>query len=277
MPEVNGKESIEERVGIVLDELSLGIRWERPSLILAIYRSEIIKKGVQSNLVNSLGKSGQAVFQYSVNKSYYDIPVDLVNHPNHQAAIYFVNGLRWGGGRGYSNAYRALNMHREYFIEGNIRAIFWLTKNEAIQCSHFAPDFWAFRHKVVEFLEVPSQNNNLMLKSSIGTIQNPLHRKGNDFRMEIAAAEEYYAVGCIDDAILNYRRILRKHPDLTAINMRIAEIHLSVGQVSAAKRILAKLSTGEANRRNYLAELSHLQHAVNSFRPCVGGISKQNS
>ena len=45
MPEDNGKESFEERVNIVLDELSLGIQWERPSLIVMIYRSEHIKPG----------------------------------------------------------------------------------------------------------------------------------------------------------------------------------------------------------------------------------------
>src|SRR5450759_1507278 len=169
MPEVNKEALFKERIEVVLDELSLGIRWDRPSLILAIYRSEHIKKAVQSHLVNSLKGLGQAIFHYSVDESHYDIPIDLMNHPEHSGTVYFVTGLRWGGGRGYSNAYRALNMHREYLVEGNIRAIFWLTKNEARQLSRFSPDFWAFRHKVVEFLDLPSIDKNQPLESSNGS------------------------------------------------------------------------------------------------------------
>jgi hypothetical protein len=271
MPEFTGKEPFKERIDIILDELSLGIRWERPSLILVVYRSEFIKKAIQSNLVESLGESGQAVCQYSVDKSHYDIPVDLKNHPNRRRTVYFVSGLQWGGGRGYSNAYRALNMHREYLIEGNIRVIFWLTKKEVKQCSKFSPDFWAFRHKVVEFLELPSKINNRALKSSIGSIHNLYTRKGTDFQMGIAAAEQFYGLGCIDDAILNYRKTLHMYPDQTAINLQIAEIYLSMGRVPAAKRILIKEARGKMHRVNFLRELTHLKQAANSIHLHAGG------
>jgi hypothetical protein len=277
MPEINGTEPFKERVEIVLDELTLGIQWERPSLILAVYRSEHIKTAVQSNLVKSLGGSGQAVCHYSVDKSHYDIPVDLQNHPGHRRTVYFVSGLRWGGGRGYSNAYRALNMHREYFVEENVRAIFWLTKNEAKQCSRFAPDFWAFRHKVVEFLELPSQKNMRALKWSIGSIHNLYNRKGTDFQRGIAAAEQFYALGCLEDAILSYRRTLRRYPNQTAINLQIAEIYLSMGRVPVAKRILMKVGRGKTYKGNFLRELTRLTQAANSIQQHAGGFSEQIS
>jgi hypothetical protein len=277
MPEINGTEPFKERVEIVLDELTLGIQWERPSLILAVYRSEHIKTAVQSNLVKSLGGSGQAVCHYSVDKSHYDIPFDLQNHPGHRRTVYFVSGLRWGGGRGYSNAYRALNMHREYFIEENVRAIFWLTKNEAKQCSRFAPDFWAFRHKVVEFLELPSQKNMRSPKWSTGSIHNLYNRKETDFQRGIAEAVQFYALGCLEDAILSYRRTLRRYPNQTAINLQIAEIYLSMGRVPVAKRILMKVGRGKTYRGNFLRELTRLTQAANSIQQHAGGFSEQKS
>jgi hypothetical protein len=272
MPEVNKEALFKERIEVVLDELSLGIRWDRPSLILAIYRSEHIKKAVQSHLVNSLKGLGQAIFHYSVDESHYDIPIDLMNHPAHGRAVYFVTGLRWGGGRGYSNAYRALNMHREYFVEANIRAIFWLSKYEAKQCSRFAPDFWAFRHKVVEFPELPPRNKKTRTDPSSGSIHNLYTREGIDFQERMEAAGQFYALGSIDDAILNYRKTLRKYPGQTAINLQIAEIYLAMGRVTTAKRLLAKAARGNVKRGGFLRELTRLTQTANTIKPRHGGL-----
>jgi hypothetical protein len=118
MLEVNGKDKIEYRVKIVLDELSLGIQWDRPSLIVLVYRSEHIKNIVQAILAKSLVESGQIVLQYLVDNLHYDIPLDLLDHPKHRNAVFFVSGLRWGGGRGYSNAYRALNSIENILLMG---------------------------------------------------------------------------------------------------------------------------------------------------------------
>jgi tetratricopeptide (TPR) repeat protein len=40
-------------------------------------------------------------------------------------------------------------------VEDKVRAVFWLTEREAAELPRRAPDFWAFRHWVVEFLEAP--------------------------------------------------------------------------------------------------------------------------
>jgi tetratricopeptide (TPR) repeat protein len=46
-------------------------------------------------------------------------------------------------------------VRREYLVEDKVRAVFWLTEREAADLPRRAPDFWAFRHWVGEFLEVP--------------------------------------------------------------------------------------------------------------------------
>ncbi len=277
MLEVNGKDAIEESVNIVLDELLLGIQWERPSLILAVYRSEYIKSAVQTILAKSLGESGQAILHYAVDKLHYDIPLELLDHPKHRQAVFFVSGLRWGGGRGYSNAYRALNMHREYLVEGNIRAIFWLTKNEAKQLARFSPDFWAFRHKVVEFLDLPSIGNMKPLESATGLFHNLYTKSADDFKAWINTAEMFYALGCIDDALLNFRRALRKYPNETAIYLQIAEIYLYMGMLPAADRILKKATKGKTDKINYLRELNRLNQVANSMQHASGGFSEQTT
>ena len=275
MLEVNGKDTFEDRVNIVLDELSLGIQWERPSLIVLIYRSEHIKNVVQDILKRSLGESGQTIIQYSVDKFHYDIPIELMDHPKHGQAIFFVSGLRWGGGRGYSNAYRALNMHREYFVEGNIKALFWLTVNELKQLARFSPDFWAFRHKVVEFLDLPSNRSIKPLESSRGSIQNLYTKKANDFQIWINTAEMFFTLGCIDEAILYFRKALRKYPDETAINLQIAEIYLFIGRLPAADRILRKANKSKTDNLNILKEFTRLNQIATSMLQRTGGFSER--
>ncbi len=277
MVEINGKDALGERVNIVLDELSLGIQWERPSLIIVVYRSEYIKSAVQAILAKSLGESGQAILHYAVDKLHYDIPLELLDHPKHKQAVFFVSGLRRGGGRGYSNAYRALNMHREYLVEGNIKALFWLTKNEAKQLARFSPDFWAFRHKVVEFLDLPSIKNIKPLESATGAFHNLYTRNADDFKVWIDTAEMFYALGCIDEALLNFRKALRKYPDETAIYLQIAEIYLNMGMLPAADHILKKATKGKIDKTNYLNELNRLNQVANSAGNARGGFSEQTA
>jgi tetratricopeptide (TPR) repeat protein len=163
-------------------------------------------------------------------------------------------------------------MHREYFVEANIRAIFWLSKYEAKQCSRFAPDFWAFRHKVVEFPELPPRNKKTRTDPSSGSIHNLYAREGIDFQERMEAADQFYALGSIDDAILNYRKTLRKYPGQTAINLQIAEIYLAMGRVTTAKRLLAKAARGNDKRGGFLRELTRLTQTANTIKPRHGGL-----
>jgi tetratricopeptide (TPR) repeat protein len=272
----DGKETFDERVNIILDEVALGIQWERSSLILVIYSSEHIKNLVEASLIKSFEDSGQVVVHYAVDKSHYDIPLEFLEHPRHEQAIFFVSGLRRGGGQGYSNAYRALNMHRENLIEGNIKAIFWLTKNEAKQLARFSPDFWAFRHKVVEFLDLPSLENNKNPGPSLGSFHTLYKNKTEDFQAWIKPAERYYALGCIEEAMLNFRKALRKYPEETAIGLQIADILLSTGQLAAAIRILKKLKKQRTIEGNLLIELERLNRRALSIRPVRGGFLEQS-
>ena len=146
-------ESFEERIALLFEELSFAIQWQRPSILLAFSESKYLRETAELVLERHLAGIGQQVVQYKVDEKHFDIPLLLSQRPDRDRSVYFVTGLFRGGGKESANAYRALNMRREYFVDYSIRAIIWLTKGEAIELSRHAPDFWAFRHRVVEFYD----------------------------------------------------------------------------------------------------------------------------
>jgi len=146
-------ESFEDRVDILFEELELAIKWERPSILIAVYESEYLRNDVDKLLEEGLSKLGQKVFHFHIDEKLFDVPMILAQNPDHEGTVYFITGLKWGGGKGGFNAYRALNMRREFFVDNVMRMIFWLTKSEAANLPRHAPDFWAFRHRVVEFTD----------------------------------------------------------------------------------------------------------------------------
>jgi len=150
-------EPFEDRVDILFRELELAIKWQRPSILLAVYSSEYVHADAKTTLKNRLIDLAQNVHHFQVsNEENSDIPVCLSEFTDLDKTVFFIEGLRLGGGKDGTRAYRALSIGREYFIDKRIRAVFWLTENEANDLAHYAPDFWAYRHRVVEFVESPT-------------------------------------------------------------------------------------------------------------------------
>jgi tetratricopeptide (TPR) repeat protein len=156
-PETQASEPFEERVVMLYEELELAVRWERPSILVAVYESEFVREEAQSLLTRRLSALDQQVSAFRVDAKNFDVPLALARDPEREHRVFFVSGIRWGGGKGGFEAYRALNLHREYFVEEKVRVVLWLTRSEANALPHHAPDFWAFRHRVIEFLDAPAQ------------------------------------------------------------------------------------------------------------------------
>jgi len=149
-------EPFEDRIDILFRELELAIKWQCPSVLLSIYSSEYVRADADIALENRLHELGQSVHHIKV-KGQDDADVSLMisELADLSNVVFFVDGLRWGGGEEDFNAYRTLNNRREFFIENQVRIIFWLTENEAVDLAHYAPDYWAFRHRVIEFVDSP--------------------------------------------------------------------------------------------------------------------------
>ena len=262
MPQSDGQTSMDERIQLILDELSLATRWQRPSLVTVTYRSEFTKKTVQANLVESLHKAGQTVLHYRVDREHYDIPLELKEHTQNAGVIYFVSNLSRGGGRGYSNAYRALNMHREYLVEAGIKAIFWMTEREGRQVARHAPDFWAFRHLVVAFPDLPATGKIKPGRDA--------HQPGDT----LGEGEKLLALGCYEAALRCFRRVLRSHPEETSIHLRIAEVQIAMDQTRLARRNLRQATRSNERVDEFEKELSRLEYLLKSKQVPVGGITE---
>lgn len=65
--------------------------------------------------------------------------------------FFFIHNLE----KGFPEVLQFLNFKREELVEDRVKVIFWVTEEELSRISREAPDFFAFRNRVVEFMEVP--------------------------------------------------------------------------------------------------------------------------
>ena len=143
--------SFEENINTLLEELVLAEKWQRPSILLAVHKSKFGQDKAEKALEAKLNKLGQNVTHVTVDQDRSDIPHFIAGMPSPDKSVFFVSNVDWGGGADRKDAYRALNIYRELFVEHHVKVVFWLTLNEAATLPRYAPDFWAFRHRVIEF------------------------------------------------------------------------------------------------------------------------------
>lgn len=176
MSSINNKspfalEPIEDRIDILFKELELANTWQRPSILLAIYSSEYIHSDASAALENQLIDIGMKAVRIDIKESdSLDLAAIIAAVEEAEKVVFFVDGLRWAAQKDGTNIYRVLNTSRENFITRQIRVVFWLTENEAIDLARYAPDYWAYRHRVVEFIESP-EPEQILLRSQASTWQ----------------------------------------------------------------------------------------------------------
>ena len=142
----------EETIEVLAEELALAMKWDRPSILLAVHKSKPSQRKAEDALENKLRKIGINVIGIQVSPESPDaVQSILTSAADLERDIFFISNIDQGGGDDGRNGYRALNLYRETIIENSIKIVFWLTTNEEIKLPKYAPDFWAFRHRVVQF------------------------------------------------------------------------------------------------------------------------------
>jgi hypothetical protein len=150
---VQSGEPFEEHLEILGRELEMAIKWQRPCIVLVVCSSVYTREDAQVELENFLIDLHQKTDhirikdQDMVNNSHF---LKEFSDPEH--TIYFAEDLS----KEYSkqnNIYKILNSQRDFFAENRIRIVFWLTQNEVTNFVHYAPDFWAQRHCLIELNE----------------------------------------------------------------------------------------------------------------------------
>jgi Flp pilus assembly protein TadD len=145
------RKSFDENIGFLFEELELAIKWERPSILLAVHKSKFGQDKASKALEERLNTLGKSITKITVNNEQPDVAHSILATPTADQTIFFVSNIDWGGGEDGKDAFRALNLYRELFVEHRIKAVFWLTPSEAANLARYAPDFWSFRHRVIEF------------------------------------------------------------------------------------------------------------------------------
>lgn len=153
-------DKLDERVEGIFRELELSIQWNRPIILFAVYGSEYVRQRIQSDLENHLFDLGQDVVHIKLsehvgqNVSHFLLP----DRADHQVFVLSSGNLSPDA---QQRCFGMFNDQRDYFIENNLRTLFWLTQSEIINLARIAPEFWSFRHWVVEFTESPKTEHLL--------------------------------------------------------------------------------------------------------------------
>lgn len=148
-------ESFDERIEIIARELELSIKWQRPCVLLVVYSSEYVRADAEAALENCLFDLGQKAVQLKVrNRETFDVFSFLQEFKDPSHSVFLIDGLRPGNEQ-ENKIYSAINLQHEFFAEKQVRAIFWLTQNEITDLARYAPDFWAHRQRMIEFIESP--------------------------------------------------------------------------------------------------------------------------
>ena len=131
---------------ILSDELKSAFQWDRPSILMAVHKTKLSQARAMDAMEQEFLDSHWQVRRIDQTATAEHVLDDIFRIPDANRFVFFISGL---GER--SENYYSLNMSRELVVEKRLKLILWLTEEESFDVSRFAPDFWAFRHRVVEF------------------------------------------------------------------------------------------------------------------------------
>jgi len=146
----------QEGARLLADLLDRAARHGRSAILFAVYRAESTRTVAEQFLLQELSERNLRARRVRLpledkHSGPQDLPLWLRRHPPAAAEAIFVYDLA----RAFPGVLNALNYRRELFVEGCWKVLFWVRDEELGLVGRQAPDFWAFRNQVVEFLDVP--------------------------------------------------------------------------------------------------------------------------
>jgi tetratricopeptide (TPR) repeat protein len=259
-------ESLEERVSMLFEELALAVKWQRPSILLAIYASEFVCSEAQLMLEKKLTELGQNISRLTVTAKRPDIPMFLSKYPERYKTIFFVKGLQPETEQGGYPAYRALNIRRELLVDYRIRVVFWITEKEAADLPVHAPDFWAFRHRVIEFLDVPEPERMAALARSltldgnsdemVKAFKKALKLDPRNVNLLSSLGDIYIKLNKANEAIQMFRKAIKLDTKNANLWVRLGDIYRSVDRIDDARKAYTAAIALEPNNRNAQSSLA---------------------
>ena len=140
---------LEARVSRLGNYLIRAHKYNKASILFALYLSEYVRADVEKEIRQLLNEQGLEALSVDAGE-YKDLP-SFFSSRSAERTVFFVHNLE----KGFPEALRYLNFKREEIIDHRVKAVFWVTDKELTRIGNEAPDFFAFRNRVVEFIEVP--------------------------------------------------------------------------------------------------------------------------
>lgn len=148
-----------ENISILFDELQMARKWGQASIILTVHKSTFSQEKTKKALQKKIESLGYRIVEFEINKIQGNFIDEMLRQQDVENIVFYVSNLDRGKGNDEKDGYRILNLYRETLIEQKIKAIFFLTINEATALPSYAPDFWAFRHRVLGFASPHAPNS----------------------------------------------------------------------------------------------------------------------
>ncbi|MBA5941939.1 MAG: tetratricopeptide repeat protein [Methanophagales archaeon] len=146
----DAQETFEERVSRLANYLNRAYKYNKPSILFAMYLSEFLRRDIEKSLTRVLDEQGLEVVRVDA-KNNKDLPA-FFSARNSGNNVFFVHNME----KGFPETLQYLNFKREELVEHHVKAVFWVREEELARICLEAPDFFAFRNRVVEFMEVPT-------------------------------------------------------------------------------------------------------------------------
>jgi tetratricopeptide (TPR) repeat protein len=143
------KDPIKARVSRLGNYLIRAHKYNKASILFALYLSEYVRADVEKEIRQLLDEHGLEAF--SVDAGEYKDLTSFFSSRSAEKTVFFVHNME----QGFPESLRYLNFKREEIIDHRVKAVFWVTDKELTCIGNEAPDFFAFRNRVVEFIEVP--------------------------------------------------------------------------------------------------------------------------
>ncbi len=270
-PELDISLPFQDRIDILFREIELAVRWDRPSILFAIYKSDITRDEVNTVLQEKLEKISQKThfIQTSFNNQ-FDFLDQISQLPDLSQTVLIIDGFNWDCGPEGVHVFKEFNKNREYFIDNNIRAIFWLFENEVSDFAANATECWILRHRVVEFVDLP-QLEQESIQSLESLLQGPENSSSEEQVPDNSSKE---GLKLQDNENANATRA-NAFLNLGILFWRKGNLKRALKYVNASEKISALLANQslQAQCQNALAlvqtELGNVDEAVSAYEQAI--------
>ncbi|HEX7620755.1 MAG TPA: tetratricopeptide repeat protein [Anaerolineales bacterium] len=262
---------IQDRIDILFREIELAVRWNRPSILFAIYKSDIVRDEVNTLILEKLKKIDQKT--HSIKTSFnnqFDFLEQISKLPDLSQTVLVIDGFNWECGVEGARIFKEFNKNREYFIDNNIRAIFWLFENEVSDFAANATECWILRHRVVEFVDVPQ-----LEQESIQSLESLWQRPENIPTGEYLLANSPEEKLILQDSVKVHASRANSFLNLGILFWRKGNLKRALKYVRASEKISESLVNTSllAQCQNALAlihtELGNIEEAVSAYQRAI--------